>query len=277
MGNESATHAGSIEIEAKKRAKEKNQLLAISTVTVMVLLVMWEMSVRCGLVNARYVCAPTTVFGEFLNKFTEPNPDGAVLGVHIMTSLKLVLTGYIMAAAVGVPVGLLMGYYRTLDRLAAPIFEIIRPIPPIAWIPLSVIWLGIGTTAKSFIIFLAAFVPCVINSYTGVKLTSPVLINVAKTCGAKRWTIFRTVCVPSAMPLAFTGIKVALGNAWSTLVAAELLSATAGLGYMIQQGRSLARSDVIIVGMLTIGIIGAVLTWLLNQLESRVIGWRAKL
>ena len=169
-----------------------------------------------------------------------------------------------------------MGYYHTFDKLVSPIFEIIRPIPPIAWIPLSVIWLGIGTTAKGFIIFLAAFVPCVINSYTGIKLTNPVLINVAKTCGASRWEIFKTVCVPSALPLAFTGVRVALGNAWTTLVAAELLSATAGLGYMIQQGRSLARSDIIIVGMLTIGIIGAILSWLLSKLEDKAIRWRAQ-
>lgn len=212
----------------------------------------------------------------FVDKLTQPNPDGAVLGVHIWESLKLALIGYVAAAVIGVPLGLLLGYYHTFDKLVNPIFEIIRPIPPIAWIPLSVIWLGIGTTAKCFIIFLAAFVPCVINSYTGVKLTNSVLIDVAKTCGANRWKIFITVCTPSAMPLAFTGIRVALGNAWSTLVAAEMLSATAGLGYMIQQGRALGRSDIIIVGMLTIGVIGAVLTAVLNKLENRVIRWRAK-
>ena len=115
---------------------------------------------------------------------------------------------------------------------------------------------GIGTTAKSYIIFLAAFVPCVINSYTGVKLTNPVLINVAKTCGASKWEIFVKVCVPSSLPLVFTGMRIALGNAWSTLVAAELLASISGLGYMIQQGRSLVRPDIIIVGMMTIGLQG---------------------
>ena len=167
-------------------------------------------------------------------------------------------------------------YYHTFDKLVSPIFEIVRPIPPIAWIPLSIIWLGVGTTAKAFIIFLAAFVPCVINSHTGIKLTPAVYLNVAKTSGASRWEIFWTVSKNYAMPLAFTGVQVALGNAWSTLVASELLAATAGLGYMIQQGRSLVRPDIIIVGMLTIGVIGAILTTLLSKLENHVVKWRSR-
>lgn len=276
MKRELESVASSIQIETKKRNKEKRQLFCLSVISVMFCLILWELAVRLGWLNGRYICAPTDVVIEFIIKLSDPKPDGAVLGVHIITSLKLVVAGYVAASVVGVPLGMLLGYYHTFDKLVSPIFEIIRPIPPIAWIPLSVIWLGIGTTAKGFIIFLAAFVPCVINSYTGIKLTNPVLINVAKTCGASRWEIFKTVCVPSALPLAFTGVRVALGNAWTTLVAAELLSATAGLGYMIQQGRSLARSDIIIVGMLTIGIIGAILSWLLSKLEDKAIRWRAQ-
>lgn len=276
MKRELESVASSIQIETKKRNKEKRQLFCLSVISVMFCLILWELAVRLGWLNGRYICAPTDVVIEFIIKLSDPKPDGAVLGVHIITSLKLVVAGYVAASVVGVPLGMLFGYYHTFDKLVSPIFEIIRPIPPIAWIPLSVIWLGIGTTAKGFIIFLAAFVPCVINSYTGIKLTNPVLINVAKTCGASRWEIFKTVCVPSALPLAFTGVRVALGNAWTTLVAAELLSATAGLGYMIQQGRSLARSDIIIVGMLTIGIIGAILSWLLSKLEDKAIRWRAQ-
>lgn len=266
----------SVEVETKRRFREGRQLFIISTASVVIVIALWEIVVRAGFVDSKYLSAPSSVLQEFVVKLSDPRPDGAVLGVHIITSLKLVAIGYLSAIIVGVPMGLLLGYYHTFNRLVSPIFEIIRPIPPIAWIPLSVIWLGIGTTAKGFIIFLSAFVPCVINSCTGVRLTNPVLMNVAKTCGASRGVIFRTVCIPSAMPLTFTGIRVALGNAWSTLVAAELLSATAGLGYMIQQGRSLVRSDIIIVGMLTIGVIGAILSWILSKLENTVIRWRAR-
>lgn len=275
MKQEFIRGTSSMQIEIEKRAKEKRILFLLSVMSVVVSLTIWELAVGLGWFDSRYICGPIEVIRAFFIKLTDPKPDGAVLGIHIVTSLKLVLVGYVAAAIIGVPLGMLLGYYRTFDKLVSPIFEIIRPIPPIAWIPLSVIWIGIGTTAKGFIIFLAAFVPCVINSYIGIKLTNPVLINVAKTCGANRWKIFKTVCVPSAMPLALTGIRIALGNAWTTLVAAELLSATAGLGYMIQQGRALARPDIIIVGMFTIGVIGAILSWLLTKLENRAIRWRA--
>ncbi len=262
--------------ETKNRARHKRMMLLLSVASVTVFLALWQMAVSFEWVNPKYVASPVQVVETFLDKFTNPKPDGGTLGVHIFTSLYLVLVGYLSALIIGIPLGLITGYYRVADKLISPIFEIVRPIPPIAWIPLSVVWMGIGTTAKAFIIFLAAFVPCVINSYTGIKLTNPVLINVGKTCGASKWKVFTTVCIPAAMPMVFTGIRVAIGNAWSTLVAAELLAATAGLGYMIQQGRSLIRSDIIIVGMLTIGVIGAILLWLLGMMEDKVIKWRAK-
>lgn len=122
-------------------------------------------------------------------------------------------------------------------------FEILRPIPPISWIPLTILWLGIGIKAKAFIIFFAAFIPCVINSATGIEQTNKTLINVAKTCGASNVEIFFKVGIPSALPIMFAGIRVALGNAWATLVAAEMLAANSGLGYMILMGRNYARAD----------------------------------
>lgn len=268
--------ANSILIEARARRKESRQLFVISTISVLLFLSLWELAVRIGWIDGKFLCAPSTVMLTFFDKLSNPKPEGSVLGFHIMTSLKLVLVGYGAAIAIGVPLGLLMGFYRTFDKLVAPIFEIMRPIPPIAWIPLSIIWLGVGTTAKAFIIFLAAFVPCVINAYTGVKLTPTIYLNVAKTSGASKWATFWTVSRNYAMPLTFTGIQVALGNAWSTLVASELLAATSGLGYMIQQGRSLVRPDIILVGMVTIGVIGAILTALLSKLEDKVVRWRAR-
>ena len=169
-----------------------------------------------------------------------------------------------------------MGYFKIADWLIRPIFEVMRPIPPIAWIPISILWLGIGYPAKIFIIFMSAFVPCVINAHVGVTLTNATLINVAKTCGASRWQIFTTVCIPSALPLVFTSLRLALGNAWSALVAAEMLAATAGLGYMIQQGRNFIRSDIIIVGMLTIGLTGALMSFGLSRLEGKLTPWRTE-
>ena len=226
-------------IEAVKRQKKRNsfQLAMLSLIGVLGFLLLWQAAVLAGILPSRYVPAPTEVIALFATKLVDPNPDGAVLGVHIMASLQVALTGFLLAIVIGIPLGLFMGWFRGFDKFMRPIFEILRPIPPVSWIPLTIIWMGIGLQAKAFIVFFSAFVPCVINSYTGIKQSSPVLINVAKTCGASNFTVFCKIGVPSAMTMTFAGVRVALGNAWATLVAAEMLAANAGLGYMILQGR----------------------------------------
>jgi taurine transport system permease protein len=268
--------SNSIEVEARKIARQKAQLKIISLVSVVFVILLWECAVRFSWVNPKYVASPFQVISQFFTKLTNKNPDGATLPVHFLTSIKLVLIGFISAVLIGVPLGLFMGYYSYFFKFINPVFNILRPIPPIAWIPIAIVWFGLGTESKCFIIFLAAYIPCVINSYTGVRLTNPVLRNVSKTFGASRFKIFTTVCIPAAMPMTFTGIKIALSNAWTTLVAAELLAAQAGLGYMIQQGRTIGRSDIIIVGMLTIGIVGILLSKSLELLESKIIRWRKR-
>jgi NitT/TauT family transport system permease protein len=218
--------------------------------------------------------APTTILDTFIDKLSNKAPDGNVLGVNLLASLQVALSGFLTAIVIGVPLGLLMGWWTYADRFIRPIFELIRPIPPIAWIPLVVVWMGVGLRAKALIIFFTAFVPCVINSYTGIRLTSQTLIDVSKTFGAPNWKIFIKVGVPSSLPMVFAGIRVALGNSWSTLVAAEMLAASAGLGYMIQIGRTVARPDIVIVGMLVIGAVGAVLSMILSRAEKYFLRWK---
>lgn len=217
---------------------------------------------------------PTQIIKLFFVKITDPTPDGAVLGVHILGSLKVVLTGFLLAITIGVPLGLFMGWYRGFDKFMSPIFEILRPIPPVSWIPITIIWMGVGLKAKAFIVFFSAFVPCVINAYTGIRQTSQVLIDFSKTCGASNFEIFYKIGVPSSMVMTFAGIRVALGNSWATLVAAEMLAASVGLGFMIQQGRMFARPDIIILGIVVIGAIGVFLTFILKKVENKVLKWR---
>ncbi|RCX20083.1 NitT/TauT family transport system permease protein [Anaerobacterium chartisolvens] len=236
----------------------------------------WHLSISLGLISERTMAKPGEVVSTFIAKLSEVQPDGDTIQNHFLTSFQLSLYGFIAAIVIGTPLGLLMGWYKAIEYFANPIFEIVRPIPPIAWIPIIILLLGIGMPAKAFIIFVSAFVPCVINSYVGVKLTNPVLINVAKTFGASNWHIFKTICIPSAIPMVFAGFRISLGAAWSTLVAAELLASTSGLGYMIQMGRTLIRPDIIIVGMLTIGFTGALMAFVLNRFESKIAPWRAK-
>jgi taurine transport system permease protein len=248
----------------------------LSILGVVIFIVIWDLLLRFNIIPSKYLSRPGEVVQTFIMKLTDPRPEGATLLKNISSSLQVALSGFILAVIIGVPLGLAMGWFNTIDKLVRPVFEVLRPIPPVAWIPLTILWLGIGLKAKAFIIFFAAFIPCVINSYAGIKLTSKAHINVAKTCGASSFRIFLSVGVPSAIPMVLTGMRIALGAAWATLVAAEMLAANSGLGFMIGMGRSFARPDLIIMGMLVIGIIGAILAVFLSLIERKLTGWRMR-
>lgn len=259
-----------------KQQQKKNslQLALLSVAGILSFLLIWQMASAAGLVDAKMLPPPTKILETILYKIGNKPPDGNILIVDIMASLQVALSGFFAAIVIGVPLGLFMGWWTFAERFIRPIFELVRPVPPIAWIPLVVVWMGIGLKAKALIIFFTAFVPCVINSYTGIKLTSQTLINVSKTFGASNLEIFWKIGVPSSLPMVFAGIRVALGNSWSTLVAAEMLAASAGLGYMIQVGRTVARPDIVIAGMVVIGAIGAVLSAILSRCEKYFLRWK---
>lgn len=270
-----AKHLEVLQQQWKQKQKQDNiKYTLMGAAGILAFLLVWQLLVKSGIVNEKMLPAPTTILQTLLYKINNQPPDGNVLGINILASLQVALSGFSLAIVIGIPLGLFMGWWQYADRFIRPIFELIRPIPPIAWIPLVVVWMGIGIKAKALIIFFTAFVPCLINSYTGIKLTNQTLINVSKTFGAKNFEIFYKVGIPSSLPMVFAGIRVALGNAWSTLVAAEMLAASAGLGYMIQLGRTVARPDIVIVGMVVIGTIGAILSALLSLLEKHFLRWK---
>ena len=163
------------------------------------------------------------------------------------------------------------------EGLFRPIFELIRPIPPIAWIPLTVFWFGIGLTGKVFIIWIAGIVPCVINAYVGVRMTSPVLIQMARTYGANDWQIFTQLCIPSSLPkhpARFTqpGTGLPLDNLRDdTPQGAELLAADSGLGFLITMGGRVARPDLIVLGMICVGVSGAIIGIIIDYIEKRLL------
>ena len=262
------------EAPSGRGAATAGSMLWLSALSLIAFFLFWYVIVQFGFISRTLLASPEDVIRTFWFKLSHRAPDGATLGQNFKASLLLALTGYISAVVIGVPLGLLMGWYKKLDEMVRPLFELIRPIPPIAWIPLAILWFGIGLAAKAYIIWLSAFVPSVINSYFGIKLTDPVLINCVRTFGAGKWESFLKVGVPAALPMVFTGLRLSLSSAWMTLVAAELLASTEGLGYMIQMGRTLARPDIIIVGMLTIGFTGAAMAFGLEKLESKITPWR---
>jgi NitT/TauT family transport system permease protein len=251
----------------KKNSTWKYPVLTI--LTFIFFLVLWQVLAENNLLG-KYTPAPLAVCSAFVFKITNVGPDGALLWTNVYTSLLVVLNGYVIAVAIGIPLGLFMGWYRLFDRFVRPLFEIIRPIPAVAWIPLMIVWVGVGLRAKALIIFLSSFVPCVINAYTGIRQTNVTLINVARTYGASNFYTFLHVGVPSSIPLMFAGMRIALANSWGTLVAAEMLAASAGLGYMINMARSFGRSDVVVLGMVIIGALGYIFTWVFSKIEYAV-------
>lgn len=249
----------------------KKKYLCISILSLSAVVLIWFICVDVlGLVRQNVFPGPVKVFQTFIAKMYQKNPDGATLPQHLIESLKVCMLGYMLAAAAGIPLGIMMAWNAWVDRLARPLFDLIRPIPGIAWIPLFLLMFGIGIFSKAFVIFLSALIPCTVNAYTGIRQTSQIHLWVGDIFGASRMQKLFKIAIPTAIPMIFTGLRVAVGSAWRSLIAAELLASNKGFGYMIQQSRALSRTDIIIVGMFAIALVGSLLDALLRKLELRV-------
>ncbi|MEO8080854.1 MAG: ABC transporter permease [Caldimonas sp.] len=211
---------------------------------------------------------PTAVFSAALELTRR-----GVLMTHIVDSLYRVLLAVGTASLIGIPLGLAMGWFPRFRRAVDPLLEFIRPIPPLAWIPLSILWFGIGDTQIVYIIFLAAFFPIVLNSMAGARDVDSYLVRAGLSLGARPGALFGTVVLPAALPNIFTGMRVGLGIGWMALVAGELVAAPSGLGYMINNARTLFRSDYILLGMVLIGVLGLILDFLMRRAARLVMPW----
>jgi NitT/TauT family transport system permease protein/taurine transport system permease protein len=241
--------------------------------TVAAVLIAWYVLSANQIISPTRFPAPREVW-ESLRQIVLAGYADARLHTHILHSVKLVLMGFAVAVATGVPLGLAMGWSRRVEALVNPAFLLIRPIPPLAWIPLAIVWLGLGDGAKVLVIWFAAFVPSVINSYAGVRSIEPHMIEAARTLGVGRWMLVREVLVPAALPMIFTGLRLSLQACWTTLVAAELIGAAAGLGRVLSQGALDIYPAMILVGMVGVALAGGVMTWMLGWLERRAMPWR---
>jgi ABC-type nitrate/sulfonate/bicarbonate transport system permease component len=213
--------------------------------------------------------SPVSVFNMFIRLV-----KNGELAKHIVASLERIFWANLAALALGVPLGLAMGLYRPVERLLDGLLSIFRPIPPLAWVPLSILWLGIGALSVVFITFLAAFFAVIINAIAGARAVDKLHMRAALSLGASRRRIMTHVVLPTVAPYIFTGFRIAIGVSWMSIVAAELIAASSGLGYMITYYREVLRTDAIIVGMLTIGVIGLLMDLLTRWLEKRLMPWR---
>ncbi len=191
---------------------------------------------------------------------------------HLLASLKREGMAFALASS-AIPLGIAMGWWKPVHEQIDPLIEILRPIPPLAWIPLSILWFGIGDTQNVFIIFLGIFFPILLNTITGVKNIEQNLIRAARCVGANEWNVLHRVVFKAALPQIVTGIRVGLGVGWMALVAAELVGASSGLGFLINDARTVLRSDIVIVGMLTIGVAGLLIDKIIRALMRRLLPW----
>ncbi len=234
-----------------------------------VLLALWQLySTRLLDETTRVLLPPPTTV---IRAAWELIASGELLR-HAWASLRREMVAFLWAC-IAIPLGVAMGWSRAIEQQVDTLMEILRPIPPLAWIPLSILWFGIGDVQNQFIIFLAVFFPILVNTVTGVKNVEPSLIRAARCLGASEVNVLRRVVLRAALPQIMTGVRVGLGVGWMALVAAELVGANSGLGFLINDARTMLRTDHIIVGMVSIGVIGLLLDGLVRSLILRVTPW----
>jgi len=240
------------------------------------ILLLWQILSSLNIIPHYKIPSPWEVSLSIKTLATIGLPQGYKLLTHILESLYRVFWGFSIAILIAVPLGIFMGWSKILREMLNPLIEIVRPIPPLAWIPIAIFWFGIGIKSAAFIIFLGSFFPILLSTVSGVLSVDTVLIEASLTLGARQRDIYRKILIPGATPSIYTGLRIGMGIAWMTLVAAEFTGVKSGygLGYMIMVARDIQRPDHIVAGMVIIGIIGYSLDAFLRTLERKILRWR---
>jgi len=249
--------------------------VAISLVTSVVLISLWATATGLRLVSPLFLPTPVEVATQFIAVFQDGYAN-ATLGEHLGASLFRMFVAAAVAVALAVPIGLAMGLNRWAKGVFDPPIEFYWPLPPLAYLPLMIIWLGIGETSKIALLALAMFAPICLSAQAGVRGVPMERVNAALSLGATRWQLFRHIILPSALPEILTGFRIALGVGWGTLVAAELIASTRGIGYMIMSASNFLATDVVFVGIAVIAAWAFVFSYALRWLERVLVPWKGK-
>ncbi|MBC2654557.1 taurine ABC transporter permease TauC [Pseudomonas sp. MSSRFD41] len=247
----------------------------ISVLTLVGLLALWWAVTASGLVEPLFLPSPGAVVQKGWLLATSGYMD-ATLWQHLAASLQRIGLGLSLAVLTAIPVGIAIGASRVARGVLDPLIEFYRPIPPLAYLPLIVIWCGIGELSKVLLIYLAIFAPIAIATATGVRTVDPAKLRAAQSLGATRVQLIRHVVLPSALPDILTGIRIGLGVGWSTLVAAELIAATSGLGFMVQSAAQFLVTDVVVLGILVIAVIAFAMEMGLRALQRKLVPWHGQ-
>lgn len=248
---------------------------AIASVTVVVLLLLWTVVSNSGLVKPLFLPTPQAVIGKFISVSTE-GFAGSTLWEHTGISLMRVFGAFALACLTAIPIGVMMGVSRVARGIFDPPIEFYRPLPPLAYLPMVIIWFGIGEFSKVYLIYLAIFAPMAIAARSGVRSVSIEQIHAAYSMGASRTQVIWHVILKSALPEIFTGMRIGIGVGWTTLVAGEMVASNMGLGFMVLNAAEFLASDVVIMGIIVIGLFAFVFDLLMRHLEKVLVPWKGK-
>ena len=229
----------------------------------------WSLASQVGVAPPQFLPPPWAVAAKFVELVREPFA-GYTLQQHLLSSFLRFGMGFGLGALVGVPLGLAMGWFRWLDGIVSPLFDALRFVAPIAWVPFAALWFGTGIGGPVLVIFAGAFPPCLINAYRGARYVDPLHIEAAQTLGASHWLVITEVLLPASVPSIVAGLRVSAGLAWQSLIGAELIVASSGIGYLLVKGQASISTSIVMSDMLAIGMVGLVVDALLRQLEARI-------
>lgn len=247
----------------------------ISLVTGAALIGLWFLVTEAGVVKPLFLPSPIAVWNKFVVALTQ-GVAGSTLAEHTGASLFRVLSAFALATLTAIPVGIMMGMSRWVRGIFDPVIEFYRPLPPLAYLPLVVIWLGIGEVSKVFLIFLAIFAPMAIAARSGVRSVATEQMHAAYAMGASRTQVLTHVVTKAALPEIFTGMRIGIGVGWTTLVAAEMVAAREGLGFMVLNAAQFLDSATVIMGIMVIGAFAFGFDLLIRQAEKRLIPWKGR-
>lgn len=247
----------------------------VSALTILALLLVWEAVTRLGLIAPLFLPSPEAVVARFFVVARDGFADATLLA-HLSASLGRVFGALVLAVAVAIPVGLAIGTSTVGRGIFDPLLEFLRPIPPLAYLPLIIIWCGIGEPSKVLVIAIAMLAPIALSTAAGVRGVSEDRVRAARALGASPAQVIRWVFLPSALPSILTGLRIALGTGWTTLVAAELIAATEGLGFMIQSAANFLNTEVVILGILIIATVAFALEYAVRRIEAAFVPWAGR-
>ncbi len=249
--------------------------LVINGISIAALLGLWWIATHAGWIKPLFLPKPESIWFAF-KQAVAGDLDNHTLWVHFLWSMYRVFAAFLMAVVIGIPVGIAMGVSRIARGIFDPPIEFYRPLPPLAYLPLMIIWFGIGELSKILLLFLAIFAPVALAARAGVRSVSQEQIQAALSMGASRAQVIWHVIVPGSMPEILVGLRIGMGVGWTTLVAAEMVAADAGLGKMVFNASNFLRTDVVILGILTIGIVAYLFEILMRWIEHKSVPWKGK-